>query len=381
MKVTTDLIFKILVFVSCVSCNEVNTLNAYVEKDYIKWDSLIEINQLEEVVDTINCIKLQTTENSLMGHVVKLEVDDKYLFIKDSNQKLFVFGIDGSFIRNIGKIGNGPDELLGLFDFYLDKVNKCVNVIDIFRASIFQYTYNGKLINTIKLSNELLRGCGKFFYISDDCVLATKDNSKSSVYNYSVLNVKEKKISHLLRYMITGDLTMSFNQQNKVCHFNDSLYLTSFFSDTIHAYQKDKLAAEAKWIFKGPNKNSNIEYFKNRQYELGIEAERTARENGVSTGITNLHMVNNYIYFTHSCENSIYACFYNKNKGNGYRLKIENENRLLENIITTDNECFICCIPIYELDNINLKTNSKLENILSDSQDDDNPILVCFNVK
>ena len=381
MKAMTKLFFGMLVSILCFSCGEMNTSNVSVKKEYITWDSLIEVGNLEEIIDTIDFVKLQTTENSLMGHIVKLEVDDEYLFIKDNNQKLFVFDIDGSFIGNIGKIGNGPDELLGIFDFYLDKINKRVNIIDIFRASIFQYTYNGELINTIKLSNDLLRGSGKFYHISDDYILTTQDNSKTSIYNYSVLNVKRKEIHHLLRYMITGFLTMSFNQQNKVCHFNDSVYLTSFFSDTIYVYRKDELIAEAKWIFKGPNKNSDIEYFKNKQYELGIEAQRTARENGVSTGITNLHMVNNHIYFTHSCENSNYSCFYNKNMGNGYRVKNERENSFLTNLIATNNDCFICSIPVYDLEDINIRKNSKFKHLLSELQDDDNPILVCFKIK
>ena len=48
----TKLFFGMLVSILCFSCGEMNTSNVSVKKEYITWDSLIEVGNLEEIIDS-----------------------------------------------------------------------------------------------------------------------------------------------------------------------------------------------------------------------------------------------------------------------------------------------------------------------------------------
>jgi hypothetical protein len=82
---------------------------------YILIDSLSNRNIIEDNIDKCRFIKLETTDDCLIAAILKMEFDDEKIFIKDSNDKLFVFDNEGMYLQSIGKIGPGPDELLNIF--------------------------------------------------------------------------------------------------------------------------------------------------------------------------------------------------------------------------------------------------------------------------
>lgn len=89
-------------------------------------------------------IQLETNDSCLLGEINKIKISDSLLFISDRNNKLFVFDFSGRFVNRIGTIGQGPNELLNLSHFYVDRDNKQVGIYDVLKQQIFQYDYVAK---------------------------------------------------------------------------------------------------------------------------------------------------------------------------------------------------------------------------------------------
>lgn len=79
-----------------------------------------------EYIDSVNLIPLETNEDCIIGEISKMEIDNNYIYILDSDvaKTLFVFKKNGEFLRKIGAKGNGPGEYTSIWDFKLLSKNK-----------------------------------------------------------------------------------------------------------------------------------------------------------------------------------------------------------------------------------------------------------------
>ena len=62
------------------------------------YNPFIKGNQL----DSIKIVKLATDTNCLLGGIIKVIIEDSLIFIRDANEKLFVFDLNGKFRNMIG---------------------------------------------------------------------------------------------------------------------------------------------------------------------------------------------------------------------------------------------------------------------------------------
>lgn len=77
------------------------------------------------IADSLFCgkeiISLETTAESLISGIDKLEIKDNKFFILDENQDvIFIFDRTGKYITKIADIGRGPQEYYDLSDFHID---------------------------------------------------------------------------------------------------------------------------------------------------------------------------------------------------------------------------------------------------------------------
>jgi len=98
----------------------------------------------------IRTIILETNKDCLIGHINCLQVFDENIYILDSNKakSLFVFDMEGRFIRKIGGIGRGPGEYVGINDFTFDRENRII-FIDDYENRIQKYKLDGTYLQTI----------------------------------------------------------------------------------------------------------------------------------------------------------------------------------------------------------------------------------------
>lgn len=74
---------------------------------------------LNHLIDSLRYIKLELTDESLIGEITKLEIFEDRIYILDYNTKaLFVFSIEGEYLFKIHQLGNGSGEYSQL-DFLL----------------------------------------------------------------------------------------------------------------------------------------------------------------------------------------------------------------------------------------------------------------------
>jgi hypothetical protein len=115
--------------------SDVIKINPYEAEDYMN---------LSEIVDSINCIKLQIDSNDIMGRVREIIIKKKYIYAIDISQRIiFVFDKTGKFVSKLNKRGEGPDEYLSMGPVFIDDNEEYVELIN----------YRGEKTNKLKYSN------------------------------------------------------------------------------------------------------------------------------------------------------------------------------------------------------------------------------------
>jgi hypothetical protein len=93
----------------------------------------------------IDYIRLESIPESLIGDITKIEIKNDRIYVLDrDNSFLFMFDMDGKFIRQFGSRGNGPGEHLGLADFALS--DSVVFAADLMQARFILYDTLGRFI-------------------------------------------------------------------------------------------------------------------------------------------------------------------------------------------------------------------------------------------
>ncbi|MCQ2974407.1 MAG: 6-bladed beta-propeller [Bacteroidales bacterium] len=153
-------VFYILLLILIASCsNTTQTETKYFENPN---DSLIKIDltegfkqstrTLDEMIDSISIIPLQTDDNTLVSQILDIKVTDKYFYIKDNyqNGSLVIFDREGNFIKRL-PFGNGPQEVNHVQNVYPDYDNNLLYVNSSDKISIF--TEDGNYISNFVKDN------------------------------------------------------------------------------------------------------------------------------------------------------------------------------------------------------------------------------------
>jgi hypothetical protein len=138
----------IVLFASCQKENNKKEVNTYsisesIKNMQFKWPQSIKLLQ---------CIKLETNNESLIGSVNKVEIVNEMIFVLDSKSKaIIIFDEKGAFINKINKHGEGPQEYIELRDFMVDSKSKTILVLDY--KKIIRYNFDGHYVSSVKLEN------------------------------------------------------------------------------------------------------------------------------------------------------------------------------------------------------------------------------------
>jgi hypothetical protein len=124
-------------------------LNSVEKEDTIKMSSIFK---------KVNTIILEDHEYAIIGAINAIQVFEDYIFVLDtwSAKKLFVYDKTGKYVRQIGSLGQGPGEYMGIRDFCFDTTSKEIYLLDDWSKKVHKYNlYNGKYINSIKLPTDV----------------------------------------------------------------------------------------------------------------------------------------------------------------------------------------------------------------------------------
>lgn len=107
--------------------------------------------KLSSLVEDIRFVPLSTSEESVIGKIDKILITDDYIFILDRfiAGHVFQFDSNGSFVRNVGRIGPGPKEYQRPTDFTLH--NDQIYIMDD-GVGVISYDFNGNFVEKKRLS-------------------------------------------------------------------------------------------------------------------------------------------------------------------------------------------------------------------------------------
>lgn len=104
---------------------------------------------LSTITKKLEYIPLETTTESYLDEVVKVVLSDSFIFVSDV-RKLLQFDRRGTFIRQIGKSGRGPEEYISVADFSINDRNEFVYIYSANSDEMLVFNFRGNFINSFK---------------------------------------------------------------------------------------------------------------------------------------------------------------------------------------------------------------------------------------
>jgi hypothetical protein len=106
---------------------------------------------LDSIVENVGFVKLETTDDCLIGSISQLLFTDSLIIIvdKDISKSIFVFNMDGKLKNKVANIGNGPGEYVEASYVCLIPDKEQIVIIDAPQSRVIFYTYAGKYVDMI----------------------------------------------------------------------------------------------------------------------------------------------------------------------------------------------------------------------------------------
>jgi hypothetical protein len=385
-----SVIFLILFLFS--SCKEKTTQNPSVSYDVnglteidIDSDSKTEI--LDNLMDSVFFIKLETTNDNLIGQIDQLLLTQDKIVVLDARKArtITVYDMNGHFLNRIGNLGQGPQDYSFLSHIALSPDSSMLIVPDLGSLSLKYYTLDGKFVKSVNSPYRF----GHCEFLADSLIVGS-DGSGNTLPNHA---------PSYRPILVTTDLSGNVSYSAFQSYYSDHFYLSSPFalrrfdttilynpllSDTIYQVFPDRLSA---------------------LYHLNIKGAKPIRidENTTDDQILDIH--SGHPWFNgdvielkdaavfYICNNSgTPMAFYSKRKRQTYMCnwKYSNPLYLFYNNPSArykDNTIVVSVAPEYILSLKRLVYEKSfwgdrktIEDLYKDLNDDDNPVLFFFRV-
>lgn len=202
----------IVLFLLLSSCQDNNKIVDYALPENFEVQTLsITVNNEDNLLYSdlyanVKYIHLETTDQSLIGVVNKLEItDDGDFIILDRTRKAVKrFNNCGKYICDIGLHGIGHGEYISPSDVVYDRYTNCIIVLDEALGKLLFYDINGSYLSSIELncSPEVVSVLNENYL----CLYMNHyDNieNKPVGYNFKIINRKGLLVSESLEYDAT----------------------------------------------------------------------------------------------------------------------------------------------------------------------------------
>lgn len=128
--------------------------------DYNQCEQTIQIDKPDgtSIVDLIDkasvfLVNPEKSDESLLGLVSRVEVYKNRIYAKDMlvSKGIYIFDMDGKFLRKPTSIGQGPEEYITLSDFKIDKKNDKLIINDRYNKTVSFLDLEGNFLNRKKV--------------------------------------------------------------------------------------------------------------------------------------------------------------------------------------------------------------------------------------
>jgi hypothetical protein len=147
--------FYILLIISFAGCKgkdgstETGRINIVIDTDNAR---KVDIS---EYVDSVKYIKLQTTDDNLVGSINKVFFVDNRILVTDSKvSQILIFDTDGKFLNKIKKIGTGPGEYTGIAASFFDPASNSIIIYNSKLRKMLFFSLDGEFLKEIHKFND-----------------------------------------------------------------------------------------------------------------------------------------------------------------------------------------------------------------------------------
>lgn len=348
--------------------------------------------KLSEIADSIVYFPIETSDNSLLGHIFNARLTEDFIFINHSGGLLRQFDKKGKFVRNIGNIGRGPKEYVHLAMFSLDEKKQLIYIQRNSR-NILVYDFDGNfkesIYSKINWGNLIVHLYNDHFIQFQESVMG---NEK---YIFMEWNNKGDTLQYVRNYTFwtpenLGIFIKDYWGRNVFYELNNSVHFKGWYNDTIYTISKNSILRPKYFIDL-------------KQYKLPVEArvekslKGTRPKNKYWLGVKES---NRYIFIHYGCyyEDSRIRkpdyVYWDKEVNEGWLINEKKGKSVFINDIDNGPDfvptfvkdsiayCFIDPINLKNNDKrVEQFSNSQLKSMLKDIKYDDNPILMKVYLK
>lgn len=193
---------------------------------------------LSSIASEIRYIPLETTPECFLSDCRQVRIFEGHIYVKD-RKALYKFDLDGSFIQQIGKIGNGPGEYGSALWFnFIESTNEFVlfsyptGRINVYDAA------SGEFIRSFRVNFEpngvVEFPPGKLAFLTWNTKYTENPGRGSEIY---ICNLEGDILDSIPdeREPFTGNIV----GPNHYYVFNKALYYMEFFQDTLYSLTED----------------------------------------------------------------------------------------------------------------------------------------------
>jgi hypothetical protein len=266
-------------------------------------------------------IHLEETDYALIGEIDEIQVFDGHIFVLDIfiAKKLFVYDMNGKYIRQIGTMGQGPDEYMGILSFCIDPDKKEIYLLDYWKTRLLKYRIeDGKLLNKIDLPRGI--SYSDIAYVEGNIYAdITHDNPDESDNLICKIDLKTGEFKEY----ISAEIYNANWNENLGCGFirDNLLKYRGSYTNTVFACKKDGIypymtVKSTDWV-----RNGDI-----LTNEEGEEDLRKVIEKGRAYDIHNYFENDTCIYFQYYKKEYTYHIVFNKQTQVTYRYQFTVNN-------------------------------------------------------
>lgn len=242
------LILLALLTLGCHSKNDQKDRPANIQSENIfftinipdLWKKQSEV-YLSEIADSIEYITLETSQKSLVGFISDVKFTKDFIFIEQSKGPLAQFDISGTFIRNIGHLGRGPEEYIMIREFSIDELHRRIYIQSNSNRIIQVYSFDGEYLKTIRFQEDF----GYIVWSRDSLLMCFSEpdrgvektvfderNSKGDI-------IQSVKNNFFWQNDSKYSFTTGFNLRNVYYRLNNGLHFKGWYNDTVYTFNKD----------------------------------------------------------------------------------------------------------------------------------------------
>lgn len=380
------IISLIFLFYSCHSINNTTDNLVYIKCFNKEVEDSISNIRLDK---NFNILPLETKPDCLIGEVRMIEKLDSLLFILDYSPNLFVFNTNGKFINQIGKIGDGPNEYVGINAFYLDKKNKRVVIIDEMKGALIHYDYYGKFIESERINSDLIKSCQQSIFTNDNKLLLNYRINFEENLAYQLVDLikPNNSIASISYNPIKTEGYMYSFSSHAMSKTEDEIQFIMPLCDTIYNYKNEEIYP--KYVIETPKKMAPKEAFNTSINNSFFSLIFKYGKNGFFTGFTSIFETADYLLLNYLENGMILGyCLIDKQQERGvynlYSLNEKSANLPIFEIKGSDRNSFIGVSNAQYLHNIiSNKENQpyfmdKYKDAIGNIGFDDNPVLFFY---